>query len=111
MNFAVTVNGQSSVTLTWTPFGSSLVIGYYVFRDKVLITPTPIVGGTFTDTNVVAGVRYMYAVSAVDASLAFGPQTLALEADVLIPADLTFGVVFQEQPGDGGIPDVLWRWD
>lgn len=110
LNFSLTVNGQSSVTLNWTPFGSSVVIGYYVFRDKVLITPTPIVGGTFTDTTVTADRRYMYAVSAVDLSLAFGPQTLALEADVLTSPNLTFEAVFQEQPGEGGYPDVLWKW-
>lgn len=111
MNFSLTVNGQSSVTLNWTPFGSVVVIGYYVWRDRVLLTPTPVTGGTYTDTTVSAGHRYMYAVSAVDASLAFGPQTLLLEADVLFATTLTFEAVFQEQPGEGGYPDISWKWD
>lgn len=109
-NFALTVNGQSSVTLTWTPIASSLVIGYYVWRDGVLLTALPVIGGTYIDTAIIAGHRYAYAVSAVDSSYNYGPQTPTLLADVLQGTTLTFESVYQLQPGEGGYPDILWRW-
>lgn len=109
-NFALTVNGQSSVALAWTAIASSLVIGYYVWRDGVLLTPLPVTGGTYIDTAVIAGHRYAYAVSAVDSSHNYGPQTPTLQADVLQGTALTFESVYERQPGEGGHPDILWRW-
>jgi hypothetical protein len=109
-DFALTVNGHSNVTLTWTPTGSSLVIGYYVWRDGVILTPLPVVGGTYIDTAIIADRRYAYAVSAVDSLHNYGPQTPTLQADVLQGTTLTFESVYQLQPGEGGYPDILWRW-
>lgn len=109
-NFSLTVNGQTSVTLSWTNITSNAILGYYVWRDNVLITPLPIVGPTYIDVNVVADRHYLYAVAAVDTSFSAGPQTLTLRAEVLQAPNLTFEATYQIQPGEGGYPDILWRW-
>lgn len=64
------------VTLTWTP-STDTVAGYNVYRGtnppgnegSVAINTTGLVtGSTFADSNVVAGQKYDYVVSAVSAS-------------------------------------------
>jgi hypothetical protein len=58
---------ETSVALTWvapSPVYGTLT-GYKVFRNSTLITPTPIVGTTYTDTNVTAPNQYVYYVTAV----------------------------------------------
>lgn len=109
-NFALTVNGQTSVTLSWTLLTSSFIIGYYVWRDDVLLTPVPVVGHTYIDSTVIADRHYLYAVAAADTSFAAGPQTPTLRADVLQAPNLTFESTYQIQPGEGGYPDIRWRW-
>lgn len=62
-----------SVTLNWTA-STSTVVGYNVYRSTTsggpytLITSSPVVGTTYTDTTVQAGVTYFYVVTAVDSS-------------------------------------------
>lgn len=109
-NFALTVNGQTSVTLSWTNITSNAILGYYVWRDDVLITPLPVAGPTYIDSTVIADRHYLYAVAAVDTSFSAGPQTPTLRADVLQAPNLTFESVYQIQPGEGGYPDIRWRW-
>jgi hypothetical protein len=63
------IAGERSINLIWDPNSESDLAGYLVFRgtgDKLdQITPAPIADPTFTD-GVQPGVRYVYAVKAVD---------------------------------------------
>ena len=63
------IAGERSINLIWDPNGEPDLAGYLVFRgtgDKLdQITPTPIADPTFTD-GVQPGVRYVYAVKAID---------------------------------------------
>jgi len=63
------IAGERSINLIWDPNAESDLAGYLVFRgtgDKLdQITPTPIPDPTFTD-GVEPGVRYVYAIKAVD---------------------------------------------
>jgi hypothetical protein len=108
--FTVAVNGQSSVTLAWTAIASTLLAGYNVWRDGVLITPAPIAAATFIDSTVVANRHYNYAVAAVDVFGNVGPQTPTLRAEVLTNTTLGFQISWVEQPGMAGRPDTEWTW-
>ena len=63
------IAGERSINLIWDPNSESDLAGYLVFRgtgDELdQITPAPIADPTFTD-GVQPGVRYVYAVKAVD---------------------------------------------
>ena len=64
------VPGERTISLIWDPNGESDLAGYLVFRAKAgeplaPMTPQPIQDTTFTDT-VEPGVRYTYALEAVD---------------------------------------------
>ena len=63
------IAGERSINLIWDPNGESDLAGYLVFRgtgDQLeQITPAPIPDPTFTD-GVEPGVRYVYAIKAVD---------------------------------------------
>ncbi len=70
------VAGNAQVVLTWTApanDGGSSITGYKIYRDGTLLTT---VGNvlTFTDTGLVNGRAYIYAVSAVN-SKGEGPQS------------------------------------
>jgi hypothetical protein len=68
------IAGERSVNLIWEPGGEADLAGYVVFRsdrpDGPLepVVADPIRETTWRDTNVTSGVRYRYAVSAVDRS-------------------------------------------
>jgi len=62
-----------SVALSWSASPSSGVIGYYVYRaigtgGYTRLVTSPVSGLSYTDTTVVSGTTYLYAVTAVDAS-------------------------------------------
>jgi len=65
------ISGEGRVDLIWEPSNEKDLAGYVVLRggsptDKLEpITPVPIQVPTFTDT-VQAGVRFWYAVQAID---------------------------------------------
>jgi hypothetical protein len=65
---------EGAVSLVWDPNAEPDLAGYLVLRGDAAggtlqpITPQPIKDATFRDTTVTAGVRYVYAVVAVDAA-------------------------------------------
>lgn len=81
---------------------------YNVYRDNVKIA-SAIAALTYTDATVVANKRYRYAISATSGGVETA-QSNYLNVDILQGTTLTFESVFQLQPGEGGYPDVLWRW-
>jgi hypothetical protein len=69
---AVATDG--AINLIWEPNAARDVAGYHVLRAKATgetlqpITTAPITETTFSDTSVQRGVRYVYAVVAIDAA-------------------------------------------
>ena len=67
------VASEGTINLIWTPNQEADLAGYRVLRaagpsaDLVAVSPTPIAESTFSDT-VQPGVRYTYAIQAVDYS-------------------------------------------
>jgi fibronectin type 3 domain-containing protein len=82
---AVAVAG--AMNLIWDPNSEPDLAGYVVLRGEApgetlqALTPTPIGQTNYTDTTVTAGVRYVYAIVAVDkASKAnTSPQSVRVE--------------------------------
>lgn len=109
-NLALTVNGITSVTLTWNAVGGSIVAGYNIRRDGTLLNASPVTAPTYTDSAAVSGHHYNYAVSAVDADGNESPQTPIQRADVLEGTELDWMISWVEQPGMAGRPDVQWNW-
>ncbi len=107
---AVTVNGFASVTLTWTLNKSALVANYAVYRNGVQIATVPQGTATYTDTTVLKGTHYSYAVASLDAGGNASPQTPMQRAEVLQAANLYFEISWVEQPGMAGRPDTEWTW-
>jgi hypothetical protein len=76
---------QHSVALSWGP-SSSPIVGYLVYRDGGTgLTPlsTIITGLTYTDSTVISGTTYRYAVVAVDSAGAESP--FSNEVTTVIP--------------------------
>lgn len=79
------VAGPGSISLIWNPVAAADLAGYLVLRgegpDGTLraLTPEPIRDTTYTDTAVRPGVRYVYAVVAVDDSKNLSPQSARVE--------------------------------
>jgi cellulose 1,4-beta-cellobiosidase len=110
-NLAVTVNGQSSVTLVWTARSlAGLVVGYNVRRDGVKLNAAPIAAATYTDSTVKANHHYNYQVTAVDGAGNESAATPIQRAEVLTAGNLYFEISWQEQPGMAGRPDTQWTW-
>ena len=69
------VVGEGSISLIWEPSPDADVWGYVVLRgtsaDATLLplNAVPVIETRFTDTTVVSGTRYVYAVVAVDSRL------------------------------------------
>ena len=65
---------SSSVSLSWSPSGSSDVVGYNVYRGTISggpytkITPSPVSNASDSDSSVTSGNTYYYVVTAVDSS-------------------------------------------
>lgn len=110
-NLAVTVNGQSSVTLGWTAQNlTGIVVGFNVRRDGVKLNSAPIAAATYTDTTVAANHHYNYQVAAVDGAGNESPATPIQRAEVLTAGNLYFEISWVEQPGMAGRPDTQWTW-
>jgi predicted small lipoprotein YifL len=68
------VGAEGAVNLIWEASGSADLAGYLVLRGEAtggalqVVTPEPVHETTFRDAAVKAGVRYVYAVVAVDAA-------------------------------------------
>jgi hypothetical protein len=68
----VALGAEGVINLSWEPNGEADLAGYLVLRgragDATLqpLTGTPIMDTRYTDRDVMAGVRYVYAVEAVD---------------------------------------------
>jgi hypothetical protein len=66
------VSGEGSISLIWEPNIEEDLGGYVVLRGEAggatlqPLTPAPIADARYTDRAVAAGVRYVYAVLAVD---------------------------------------------
>lgn len=74
------VAGAGSIALIWEPNAEPDLAGYVVLRgeagtDRLMpLTPSPVRETTFRDTNVRPGVRYVYAIVAVDTA---SPQNVS----------------------------------
>ncbi len=70
-----TVATEGAITLTWEPNAESDIAGYLVLRGEpgdatlTLVTDTVMTEARFTDRTVRPGVRYVYAVQAIDSRL------------------------------------------
>jgi hypothetical protein len=65
------VSSEGAINLIWETSMEPDIAGYYVLRGKPgahleRITPTPVADASFLDSHVPAGVRFVYAVEAVD---------------------------------------------
>lgn len=109
-NLVLVSQSLASAVLAWSPVprASPAAFSYNVYRDmKILASGIALL--TYTDSTVRAGHHYTYRVTA----LLGGVETIGtdqLRVDILQGNSLTFESVFQEQPGEGGYPDILWRW-
>lgn len=108
LQLAVTA-GQIKVALTWNAVGGSLIVGYNVRRDGVLIA-TAVATNAYTDSTVSLGHHYNYEVTAVDGSGNESPATPIQRAEVLQGSELDWTVSWVEQPGMAGRPDLAWNW-
>jgi hypothetical protein len=70
-----TVVSEGAITLTWEPNAEPDIAGYLVLRGEpgdatlTLVTDTVVTVAQFTDRTVRPGVRYVYAVQAIDSRL------------------------------------------
>lgn len=108
VNLTLVSKTTAQAVLGWSAPHTGAAATYKVYRDQVLIA-SGITVLTYTDSTVTANRRYRYTVSGVVAGVET-PQSNAVHADIEPSANLTFQSVFQEMPGEGGYPDVLWRW-
>jgi hypothetical protein len=79
-NLVATVD-LTTVLLTWNAPASGLPLGYNVYRDNQLVTPSPVVTTTFTDEDVEAG-THIYWVTAVyenEESVPAGPVQITVD--------------------------------
>lgn len=80
-----------TVTLNWTASTSSNVTGYNVYRGTLAggpytkLTASPIVGITYTDTTVLAGLTYYYVTTAVNSSNVESGYSNQAQAVVPVP--------------------------
>lgn len=105
-NLTLVSQTLASVVLRWGVAPQAAT--YNVYRDGKPIA-SGITALTYTDATVSSNKRYLYVVTGV-VSGTETPQSNRLTVDVLAGTTLTFQSVFQEQPGEGGYPDILWRW-
>ena len=88
-NLSATVNADGSITLTWDAPNDASVTGYQILRRRptdgedalsIYVENTGSTATTFTDTNVVAGIRYVYRVKAINEA-GTGRQSNFVRAD------------------------------
>lgn len=105
-NLVLVSNTLASAVLAWGKAPQATT--YNVYRDAKQIA-TGIVALTYTDSAVRSDRRYAYRVSAMVGGVETAYSNL-LNVDILQGTVLTFESVYQLQPGEGGYPDVQWRW-
>lgn len=92
----IAVGSPGAISLLWEASPEDDVAGYVVLRGEAPdgplepITPTPVRESTYRDTTVAPGVRYLYAVLALDSET---PPNTSLESNRV-----------EESPRSGGIP-------
>jgi len=77
---------QQSVKLSWQP-STSVVIGYYIYRGPATgnlskLTGTMDTTTSYTDSSVVSGQTYVYAVTAVDSQQIESPKSAPITVTV-----------------------------
>jgi hypothetical protein len=72
--------GDGSVTLSWTANTEPDVVGYRVYRDGTLLTPSLVTGTSYTDNGVQNGTVYTYTLTAVDTSGNESPASAEVRA-------------------------------
>jgi len=88
-NFGVTVDASGHPVLNWSASTDNVMVnGYTIYRDGHELTSTNANTLSYTDTNVVLGATYSYAVDAVDASNNHSPQSAPVSATVKITLTL-----------------------
>lgn len=108
-NLQLVSKTTASAVLSWGPPVNGASVQYNVYRDRKLIAPGLTGVLTYTDSSVSANHRYQFAVTGVTAGVESAFSNF-IDVDIEPSANLDFEVVFQEMPGEGGYPDVLWRW-
>lgn len=98
----------AQAVLSWLTPSTGAAASYRVYRDNALIA-SGITALTYTDSTVAANHRYRYTVTGIVGGIETAFSN-AIHVDIEPSASLTFQAVFQEMPGEGGYPDVLWRW-
>lgn len=79
------------VSLSWEPNRESDLLGYLVYRSDDpnrrprLLTETPLTAPILTDRSVQSGVRYLYTVTAVDASSRRNESVASEAVEALVP--------------------------
>jgi hypothetical protein len=104
-NLTLVSKTLASVVLSWglAPQATS----YNVYRDGKQIA-SGIIALTYTD-SVASNKRYAYRVAGVVGGIET-PYSDFLNVDIEQGNTLTFESVYQLQPGEGGYPDIQWRW-
>jgi hypothetical protein len=83
------VAGNGAISLIWEPNTEADVAGYLVLRSVAptgtfeRLTPEPIRATTFDDTTVKSGVRYRYAVVAIDNAVPFNTSAASNAVEVV----------------------------
>ena len=84
-----TVNGNGSITLTWTDPGDDTITGYQILRRRpaegegtlaVYVANTGSDDTTYTDTGVTAGTKHVYRIKAIN-SAGTGPRSSYVNVD------------------------------
>ncbi|SRR6266403_3805235 len=104
-NLALVSSTLATAVLGWG--AAPQAASYNVYRDGKQIA-SGILVLTYTDSTVKSR-RYAYRVSAMVGGVET-PYSNQLDVDILQGTTLTFESVYERQPGEGGYPDILWRW-
>ncbi len=85
--------GNTSVSLNWNipTVGAGTINGYNIFRNSILITPSPITVNSFNDTGLTNGLLYSYYVTAVY-TLPTGESAASVTVQAT-PTDVSFTTV------------------
>lgn len=105
-NLTLVSNTLATAVLGWG--AAPQAASYNVYRDGKQIA-SGILVLIYTDSTVKSGHRYTYRVSGMVGGVET-PYSDLLNVDILQGTTLTFESVYQLQPGEGGYPDIQWRW-
>lgn len=104
-NLTLVSNTLATAVLSWVK--APQATSYNVYRDGKQIA-SGILVLTYTDATVKSR-RYAYRVSGMVGGIETSYSN-QLDVNILQGNTLTFESVYQLQPGEGGYPDILWRW-